>query len=130
MKKQKTKKMTRKPERPATNVTMPPTLTSSTSEPGCSGSRTCGTGCGPESAGCNGSCPSCPLVGMFRLQKLFSMRVVQIDERPAREFGQVEDEPESKDREGNCDVSENAPVSDQVKIAGSVLEVRLDQPEH
>src|SRR6185312_1117789 len=38
--------------------------------------------------------------------------------------------PESKDREGNCDVSENAPVSDQVKIAGSVLEVRLDQPEH
>src|SRR6201996_3082936 len=67
---------------------------------------------------------------MFGLQKLFSVRVVQINQRPTREFGQVEDKPEGNNRKWNGDVSQNAPVSDQGQITGSIFEVRLDQPEH
>src|SRR6185437_9635619 len=41
-----------------------------------------------------------------------------------------EDKPEGEDRKGNGHVGQNAPVSNNMKIAGGILEVRLDQPEH
>src|SRR5215467_3158980 len=82
--KQTKKKTNTKPNRPARNTATPFTLTSESSYPGCSAS-TGGSGRGSW------------LVGMFRLQNLFKVRIVQVYQRPLRQLVQEVRAPDRKD---------------------------------
>src|SRR5579864_5170226 len=80
------------------------------------------SGRGPCDPSCSSSC-----VGMFGLQDFFEVRVVGLDEGTGFEMGAEDGHPEAGQGDGYGDVLEDA--EGEVKIAGGVLEVGLDQPE-
>src|ERR1700729_4435336 len=67
---------------------------------------------------------------MFRLQHLFNVRIVQIDQRSRLQCTQVEPGPHRQHSSRNGNVSENSNVPHDVQIPCCVREVWLDQPEH
>src|SRR5947209_15994822 len=112
--------MARKPASPPRNTTTPPTLTSVVSYPGCSASN-CSPGVELSAASLPQSLPS---VCMFRLQNLFEVRIVDVDERARHELSDIERGPDTDDGDRNGEVGQNAEgLVDEV--AGGVAEVGL-----
>src|SRR6187402_80629 len=68
-------------------------------------------------------------MGMFCLQDLGGVRIVENNDRACHELGQVVSHPECDDRNRNCDVREYPEVTREVKVSTCVREVRFNQPE-
>src|SRR5271169_4460904 len=64
---------------------------------------------------------------MLRLQNLRQMRVVGLHQRPRLQACAIEGHPEGDHRHRYGHIFENSPA--EMKIAGSILEVRLNEPE-
>src|ERR1700694_1016486 len=101
------------------NTTMPVTRTSESSYPA---DVSISSGCGPCEPSCSSSC-----CGMFRLQNLCSVGIVNLDQRSGLQVGEEVSQPEADQRNRDRNVFEDSPR--EVEIPGGVFEVGLDKPE-
>src|ERR1700724_1729298 len=121
IRKQTTKKTTRKMASDATTTTMPVTLTSEVSYP--AEGAPCPVG---EMPWPRGSCSGVLGVCMFWLQNLWEMRIVDLDQGPLGELVQVGDHPERDHGAGYRSILQN--TEGEVQVARR--EAGLDEHEH
>src|ERR1700722_13371011 len=100
------------------NTTMPVTLASLRSYPE---ERSISSGSWPP-----GTCSLC--LGMFGLQNLRQMRIVDLHKGPRLQSRAEVSQPETEQRGRHGDVLENSPA--EMQIARGIFEVGLDEPEH